>query len=36
LMAFVTKDGLYFAMHPDNPKYNPDSLAFEKMVITEN
>jgi hypothetical protein len=36
LMAFVAKDGLYFAMHPDNPKYDPDSLAFEKMIITNN
>jgi hypothetical protein len=36
LMAFITRDGLFLALHPDNPKYNPDSLAFEKMVITEN
>jgi hypothetical protein len=36
LMAFIEKDGLYFALHPDNPVYNPDSLAFEKMLITNN
>jgi len=35
-MAFIAKEGLYFALHPDNPQYNPDSLAFEKMVIVSN
>ncbi len=36
LMAFVAKDGLCFALHPDNQHYNPDSLAFERMIVTEN
>jgi hypothetical protein len=35
-MAFITRDGLFLALHPNHPKYDPDSLAFEKMVITEN
>lgn len=35
-MAFITRDGLFLALHPDNPKYNPDSLAFERMMITDN
>ena len=32
-MAFVAKDGLYIALHYDNPLYNPDSLTFEKIEI---
>jgi len=35
-MAFIAKDGLYFALHPDNPHYDPDSLAFEKVIIIDN
>jgi len=35
-MAFITRDGLFLALHPDNPKYNPDSLAFEKMIVLDN
>ena len=35
-MAFIAKEGLFLALHPDNPQYNPDSLAFEKMMITTN
>ncbi len=32
-LAFVAQEGLYLALHPDNPQYNPDSLAVEKMMI---
>jgi len=35
-MTFVAKEGIFVALHPDNPQYNPDSLAFEKMIIVEN
>jgi len=34
-MKFISKDGLYIALHIDNPLYNPDSLIFEKMKIME-
>lgn len=36
LMAFIAQEGLYFALHPDHPLYNPDSLAFEKMTLITN
>jgi len=36
LMAFITRDGLFLALHPNHPKYDPDSLAFEKMIISSD
>jgi len=35
-MAFITRDGLFLALHPNHPKYDPDSLAFEKMIVLDN
>jgi len=35
-MTFITKDGLFLALHPNHPKYDPDSLAFEKMIVITN
>ena len=35
-MKFVSKDGLYMALHFDHPLYNPDSLKFERMIVVEN
>jgi hypothetical protein len=32
-MSFVAKDGLYLALHCDHPKYNPDSLMFERIDL---
>ena len=34
-MKFVSKEGLYLALHINHPLYNPDSLAFERMEIIE-
>ena len=34
-MKFVSKDGLYMALHFDHPLYNPDSLKFERMIVVE-
>ena len=32
-MSFVAEDGLYIALHCDHPKYNPDSLMFERIDL---
>jgi hypothetical protein len=32
-MSFIAEDGLYLALHCDHPKYNPDSLMFERIDL---
>jgi len=32
-MTYITEDGLFISLHPKHPKYDPDNLKFEKLIL---